>query len=86
MDTIYTEWSCMAAALTAGMTLMLVLRRAPVSFRLFVSHRSHLGQAWRICFTWSSEPGLSVFPAPQQERGGNAGLYDCFCADWNGFL
>ena len=37
MDTIYTEWSCMAAALTAGMTLMLVYDGLRL-FRLFVSH------------------------------------------------
>lgn len=37
MDTIYTEWSCMAAALTAGMTLMMVYDGLRL-FRLFVRH------------------------------------------------
>ena len=37
MDTIYTEWSCMAAALTAGIVLMMVYDVLRL-FRLFVSH------------------------------------------------
>lgn len=37
MDTIYTEWPCMAAALTAGMTLMMVYDGLRL-FRLFVRH------------------------------------------------
>lgn len=84
MDTIYTEWSCMAAALTAGMTLMLVYDGLRL-FRLFVSH-APIWTGLEDLLYWIGA-GLSVFfPAPQQERGGNAGLYDCFCADWNGFL
>ena len=86
MDTIYTEWSCMAAALTAGMTLMMVYD----GLRLCSACSSAtlpFGQAWRICFT-GLEPGCPFFScsAGRGQRGGNAGIYDCLCADWNGFL
>lgn len=84
MDTIYTEWSCMAGRSDGGNDFDAGLRRAP-SVPPVCQPRSHLDRPGGFALLdWSR--AVRFFPAPQQERGGNAGLYDCFCADWNGFL
>ena len=61
MDTIYTEWSCMAAALTAGMTLMMVYDGLRL-FRLFVSH-APIWTGLEDLLYWIGA-GLSVFFLP----------------------
>ena len=64
MDTIYTEWSCMAAALTAGMTLMLVYDGLRL-FRLFVSHAP----------IWTGlEPGCPFFSCSAAGTRGKCGF------------
>jgi len=79
MDTIYTEWSCMAAALTAGMTLMLVYDGLRL-FRLFVSH-APIWTGLEDLLYWIGA-GLSVFFLLRSRNEGEIKRPAIFCSPY----
>lgn len=72
MDTIYTEWSCMAAALTAGIVLMMVYDVLRL-FRLFVSH-APIWTGLEDLLYWIGA-GLAVFFLLRSRNEGEMRIY-----------